>query len=175
MITQLLRGHLIWGLWWTSNQNFITKIPIILPKSYFAIHPWNLSWLFPYFFHPDILSLGIFASSLAQIMEIQMPPPRNKALVVGPINRQWVSFMIPSKFKGAHRRPPQRNRGPIGGPFISRYHRPLRFPNGPAASRLGEAERLLVEAALSQMEEIRIRQAGRLGVKHPGLGRKKRQ
>ena len=69
---------------------------IILPKSYFAIHPWNLCWLFPYFFHPDILSLGIFASSLAQIMEIQMPPPRNKALILGPINRQWVSFMIPS-------------------------------------------------------------------------------
>ena len=64
------------------------------------------------------------------------------------------------KEQGAHRGPLQKA-GVIG---------PFRFPDGPAASRLGEAERLLVEAALSQMEEIRIRQAGRLGVKHPGLG-----
>lgn len=73
---------------------------IILPKSYFAIHPWNLCWLFPYFFHPDILSLGIFASSFAQIMEIQMPPPRNKALITRPYQPTMGELHDPVKPRG---------------------------------------------------------------------------
>ena len=78
--------HLLWG---TPHLRALVDIKsnlhhqdsnntsIILPKSYFAIHPWNLCWFFPHYFPPWYSFVGIFASSLAQIMEIRMPPPRN--------------------------------------------------------------------------------------------------